>query len=152
MQEILKTFLLAMTPIGEIRVALPVAIAVYHINWVLAYFISVIGNLVPIVFLLLFLGPVSKWLSAKSVLFKKFFDWLFERTRRKNTKQIEKYGYLALVAFVAIPLPLTGAWTGAVIAFLFGIPFKKALPLITLGVAIAGLIVLTLTKIGLWVI
>ncbi len=152
MGDIVKTFLLAMTPIGEIRAALPVAIAVYHLNWVLAYFVSVLGNVFPIIFILLFLEPVSKWLSNNSKIFKKFFDWLFKRTRRKSERQMEKYGYMALVIFIAIPLPLTGAWSGAVIAFLFGIPFKKALPLITLGVVLAGLIVLILTKVGLWVI
>lgn len=152
MGDIVKTFLLAMMPIGEIRVALPIAIIIYKLNWVLAYIVSVLGNIFPIIFILLFLEPVSKWLSNNSKIFKRFFDWLFERTRRKNTKQIERYGYAALVIFIAIPLPLTGAWTGAVIAFLFGIPFKKALPLITLGVALAGLIVLTLTKIGIWAI
>ncbi len=141
-----------MTPVGEIRIALPIAIAVYHMNWVLAYIISVLGNIFPIIFILLFLEPVSKWLSDNFKIFKKFFDWLFKRTRRKSERQMEKYGYMALVIFIAIPLPLTGAWSGAVIAFLFGIPFKRALPLISLGIALAGLIVLTLTKIGIWVI
>ena len=62
---------------------------------------------------------------------------------------MEKYGYPALIVFVAIPLPMTGAWTGALIAFLFGIPFKKAFPLITLGIMIAGIIVLVISKTGI---
>jgi uncharacterized membrane protein len=152
MGDIIKTFLLAMTPVGEIRIALPIAITIYKLNWFLAYIVSIIGNIFPIIFILLFLEPVSKWLSNNSKIFKRFFDWLFERTRRKSTKQMERYGYMALVIFIAIPLPLTGAWTGAVVAFLFGISFRRALPLIALGVALAGLIVLVLTKIGIWVI
>jgi len=152
MTGLIETFLLAMTPVGEIRVSLPVALAVYKMNWLLAYFISVIGNILSIVFLLLFLGPISNWLSLNFKIFNKFFTWLFERTRKKSASKMEKYGDLALMIFVAIPLPLTGAWTGAVVAFLFDIPFKRSLTFITLGVAIAGLIVLILTKMGLWLI
>lgn len=149
----LNTFLLAMTPVGELRAALPVALVVYKMNWIWAYFLSVAGNLLPIVFLLAFLGSVSTWLSNHSVFFKKFFDWLFARTRKKVDPKISKYGHMALITFVAVPLPLTGAWTGAVVAFLFGIRFPKAFFLISLGVMIAGAIVLLLTKLGLlWLI
>lgn len=152
MNGVIETFLLAMTPIGELRASLPVALAVYKMNWVLAFFVSVIGNLVPVVFLLLFLEPVSNWLSSKSLIFKRFFTWLFERTRKKSSSGMQKYGELGLMIFVAIPLPLTGAWTGAVVAFLFGIPFKKAFSLISSGVIIVGAIVLSLIKMGIWLI
>ena len=152
MVEAVKTFLLAMTPVGELRVALPMGIIIYDLNWKLALLVSVLGNLVPVVFLLLFLGPIFKWLSNNFSIFNKFFNWLFERTRKKTGSKIEKYGNIALISFVAIPLPLTGAWTGAIAAFLFGIKFKKAFPLIALGVLIAGIIVLTLIQTGLWLI
>lgn len=152
MMEVIKTFFLAMTPIGELRASLPIALTVYNMNWVLAFFVSVIGNLVPIIFLLLFLGPVSDWLSGRFLIFKKFFTWLFKRTRIKSSSKMQKYGELGLMIFVAIPLPFTGAWTGAVVAFLFGIPFKKALYLISSGVIIAGVIVLSLIKAGIWLI
>ena len=153
MLEILKTFILAMTPIGELRIALPVALTLYNMNWVLAFSISIIGNLIPVLFLLLFLGPVSKWFSDNFKICNKFFNWLFERTRKKSNSRIEKYGEIALISFVAIPLPFTGAWTGAIVAFLFDIPLKKAIPLIALGVVIAGVIVLGLTQLGLlWLI
>lgn len=146
MAGIIETFFLAMTPIGELRASLPVALTVYNMNWLLAFLVSVIGNLVPVVILLLFLGPVSQWLSLKFKICNKFFSWLFERTRKKSSARIEKYGSIALVSFVAIPLPFTGAWTGAIAAFLFNIPFKKSFPLISLGVVIAGIIVLLLTQ------
>lgn len=140
-----------MAPIGELRASLPVALTIYDMNWPLAFLISVLGNLIPVAALLLFLGPVSGWLSGKSSFMKKFFTWLFERTGRKAGQRITVYGDIALVSFVAVPLPFTGAWTGAVAAFLFGIPFKKAFPLISLGVLISGGIVLILTKAGmLW--
>ena len=150
--EIVKTFFLAMTPVGELRASLPVALTMYNMNWPLAFFVSVLGNLVPIVFMLLFLGPVSKWLSLRFKICNRFFFWLFERTKKKSSARIEKYGSIALVSFVAIPLPFTGAWTGSIAAFLFGIPFKKAFPLIAVGVVIAGIIVLLLTQTSIWLI
>jgi len=152
MDEVIKTFLLSMAPVGELRFALPVAIGVYKLHWVLAYIITVAGNMVPVFLILVFLGSTSKWLSENSAFFRKFFDRFFERTKKKTEKQVNKYGCLALAIFVAAPLPLTGAWTGAVAAFLFGIPFKKAFPSIFYGVAVAGLIVLILTKTGIWLI
>jgi uncharacterized membrane protein len=152
MAEIVKTFFLAMTPVGELRAALPIALTIYHMNWAIAFLVSVIGNLIPAMLLLLFLGPVSRWLSSRFKTCSRFFNWLFERTKRKTEGKINKYGEIALVSFVAVPLPFTGAWTGAIAAFLFGISFKKAFPLIAAGVAIAGLIVLILTKTGVWLI
>ena len=145
----IQTFLLAMTPIGELRVALPAALTIYHLSLTKAYLISVAGNLVPVIFFLLFLGPLSKWLSKNFRIFQRFFSWLFKRKREKYNSRMEKYGYPALVIFVAIPLPVTGGWTGALIAFLFGISFKRAFPLIALGIMIAGGIVLGLTQAGI---
>jgi uncharacterized membrane protein len=145
----LNTFLLAMTPIGELRAALPVALVFYRLNWLWAYFLSVVGNLVPVVFLLAFLGSISTWLSNHFVFFKKFFSWLFEKTRKKTGSKMNKYNHWALAVFVAIPLPLTGAWTGALIAFLLGMHFWKAFLSISLGVLIAGIVVLGLTSTGI---
>ena len=145
----IKTFFLAMTPIGELRASLPTALTVYHLSWVLAYVISVLGNLVPVVFLLLFLDPVSRWLSSQSKIFRQFFNWFFERTRQKSQSKMRKYGYPALITFVAVPFPLTGGWTGSIIAFLFKIPFKIAFPLISLGILIAGGIVLLASQAGI---
>jgi len=147
--ETLVTLLLAMTPLGELRLAIPVGLGIYHLNAFLVYFVAVIGNLIPVVFLLLLLEPMSNWLSRGSSILKTFFSWLFERTRKKYDSKIRTYGYPVLALFVAIPLPITGAWTGSLIAFLFGIPFKKAFPAISLGVITAGVIVLALTKAGI---
>lgn len=147
--EEIKTFLLAMAPIGELRVSLPVALTIYRLDWWLAYWISVIGNLVPIVLLLLLLEPVSSRLSKNFRTFEKIFSWIFARTRKKYNSKMQKYGRLALLVFVAIPFPLTGGWSGSLIAFLYGIPFKTAFLLITLGIMIAGLIVLAATLAGI---
>jgi len=147
MEGVLEVFFLSMTPIGELRLAVPLGIASFKINWLVVFVVSVVGNIIPVLFLLWLLDPVVKLLSRFRIL-KRFFDYLFERTRKKSEKGLKKYGYLALTLFVSIPLPITGAWTGSVIAFLYKIPFKKALGLISLGVVIAGVIVSCLTLLG----
>lgn len=142
----LVIFLISMLPIGELRVAIPVAVGIYKMSIWSALFWSVLGNIIPIVFIILGLNLlINKFLIHRIYIFNRFFTWLFERTRRKYSKKIETWRDLALVIFVAIPLPGTGAWTGALIAFVFGIPLKRAFPLISLGVLIAGIIVALVT-------
>ncbi|MFA5070327.1 MAG: small multi-drug export protein [Patescibacteria group bacterium] len=138
----LATLLIAMIPIAELRVALPIALGSFHLPLWSAFLWSFIGNLLPILFILWWLEPVSNFLMRKSKFFNRFFTWLFSRTRKKFESSAKRYGLLiALAVFVGIPLPLTGAWTGAIAAFLFNIPFKKALPSIAAGVIMAGIIV-----------
>lgn len=140
------TALIAMIPIAELRVALPVALLVYGMSFWSALFWSVLGNMVPIFFIVFLLKLATDFLMKHWGLARRFFNWWFNRVRRRFEGRILKYGInLALVIFVAIPLPLTGAWSGAVAAFLFGIPPRRALILITIGVIIAGLIVALLT-------
>ncbi len=144
----IATLLIAMLPIAELRLALPIALKIYHMSIWQAYIWSVLGNMIPLIFIVFLLEKVSRWLSDRFNIFKNFFRWLFERTHRKNSKKFEMFKEFALVIFVAIPLPITGGWTGAVAAFVFGIPPKKSLPLIFLGVLIAGVIV-TLATLGI---
>ena len=144
----LEVFLIAMSPIFELRGSIPMALGIYHLPIWSAFLISILGNIVPIVFILLGLESVSGHLSRHSRLFRRFFAWLFERTRKKHAKTFEYGRDLALMIFVAIPMPFTGAWTGALCAFVFGIPFKRAFPAIAGGVVIAGIIV-TLTTLGI---
>lgn len=145
----LSTFIISMLPISELRGAIPMAIGVYYLNPLQAYVIAVIGNIIPVIFILKYIEPISKYLMSKSKFFKTFFTRLFEYTRKKHNGKFEKWGALALVTFVAIPLPITGGWSGAIAAFVFGIPFKRALPLISLGIMIAGVIVTGLS-LGVW--
>lgn len=133
-------------PIVELRGAVPVGIAAFHMPWWQVYLIAVAGNMIPIPFILLLLGPVSSFLMRFPVG-KRFFEWLFARTRKKSAS-IEKYEALGLTVFVAIPLPVTGGWTGAMAAFLMGIPFWKSMIYILLGVMIAGVIMTTLSLLG----
>jgi uncharacterized membrane protein len=139
------TVILATLPVGELRGALPVAILVYKMPVWPAVILSVLGNMLPVYFLLLFNERVADWLSERSSLARSFFDWLFERTRRKLHAKVEKYGYWALALFVAVPLPVTGAWTGTLAAFVFGMPRKKAFIAIFVGVCVSAAIVTGIT-------
>lgn len=147
------TIIIAMMPIAELRGAIPLALAPVGIGGFgmsapEAYILAVVGNMIPVIPLLLFLEPVSNFLRRWKVG-DMFFTWLFARTHRNHTERFEKYGTLALTIFVAIPLPVTGAWTGCAAAFVLGIKFKHALFAIFLGVLIAGVIVTTLSLTGI---
>ena len=141
----LMTFVLAMLPISELRGAIPYAIWAGKMDWKEAYIIAVIGNFIPVIPLLLFMERASEWLR-RYPLGDRFFTWFFNRTRRKG-KLIERFEAIGLTMFVAIPLPVTGAWTGCAAAIIFGVPRKFAIPCIFLGVMIAGCVV-TLASLG----
>jgi len=143
----LAVFLTSMLPIVELRAALPMAINLFKIPWPRALAISFIGNMIPVPFILLLLGPAVRLLSRIRCM-EVFFHWLFERTRKKGNRVIEKYEEIGLLLFVAVPLPGTGAWTGALIAFLFGLDLKKSIMVIAIGVFIAGVIVTSLCLLG----
>lgn len=143
----LATLMISTLPIGELRGGIPIGITIYGMAPMDAFLWAVIGNAIPVFFILWWLPPLSIILSERSPLAKKFFDWLFERTKRKFYDKHDKWGNFALYLFVAIPFPLTGAWTGSLAAFIFGIPKTKALPLIYFGMITAGAIV-TLTTMG----
>ena len=142
----LMTLVAAALPISEVRGAIPLAIGVYGYSPPEAYLLSVFGNLLPIIPLLLFLGPVSDYLR-RFRWGERFFSWLFARTRKKYIQEHENFGLTALAIFVAIPLPMTGAWTGCAIAFLLGFRFWPAFAAIAAGVLLAGVIV-TATVVG----
>ena len=150
MQIILPAWLVVLVaaalPVSELRGAIPLAIGVYGYDPWQAYLLAVLGNLLPVVPLLLFLGPVSDWLR-RFTFWDKFFTWLFSRTRRKYIREHESFSLTALALFVAVPLPVTGAWTGCAIAFLVGFRFWPAFAAISAGVLLAGVIV-TATVLG----
>lgn len=140
----LWTILISASPVLELRGAIPLAIGVFQFTPLKAYFLSVFGNLLPIIPLLFLLKNISNYSIHRNYYFHQFFTWLFERTRRKHTKDFEVWGSLALFLFTAIPFPLTGAWSACVAAFIFGVDFKKAAVFISLGVITSGLLVLGL--------
>ena len=140
-----NTFIIAMLPVFELRGAIPYALS-SGISIQRALIISILGNLVPVVPVLFFLEPVSNFLR-RFWIFKKFFNWLFERTRRRS-HLVERFETIGLILFVAIPLPVTGAWTGCVAASLFKIRLRYAFLAIATGVCIAGLIVTVVWSLG----
>jgi len=143
----LWVLLLSMLPISELRGAIPLALGVYKLDPYIAIPIIIAANFLPVPFILKFLGPVEKFLR-KWQFWDNVMDRIFERTRNKTKKSIEKWESLALILFVAIPLPVTGAWTGSLAAYLFGLDFKKSLLCIFIGVVIAGVIVTTAVVAG----
>ena len=136
---------ISMLPIFELRGGIPLG-AFLELVWWKTYLMAVLGNLIPVVPLLLFLNPVSEWLKRHISLADRFFEWLFARTRRRTEARMRKYGiFLGLMLFVAIPLPVTGAWTGCAAAFLFGVKFRYSFPAVMAGVLIASIIVSIVT-------
>jgi uncharacterized membrane protein len=147
--EILATFVTAMTPLGELRLAIPLAIYTYDITWFVALPVAVVGNMVPVLVLVPGLNRLSRFLLSFPNPAGRLLSWQEDRLRRAQAHRFQKYGAFALVIFVAIPLPLTGAWSGALIAWIFRIPARRAIPLIALGVLIAGIIVTAVTLSGI---
>ena len=140
---------IGMLPIFELRGAIPFAISVHHIPWYYAFLFGVIGNLLPVPFILVFFDKIIELLS-KIPLLDRLSLWFIERTRRRG-KVVERYERIGLALFVAIPLPITGAWTGSVLAAILGLKYKYAFISIMVGVIIAGIIVTCATQLG-WAI
>ncbi len=134
----LWAFLISMLPIVEIRGALPVALA-SGVNPMLAFPLTIIGNMLPIPFILLFIRPIFNYLK-KLPKIHKIVHRLEEKAFAKSDN-IRKYDMIGLILFVGIPLPGTGAWTGALIAALLDMRLKRAIPAIFLGVVVASVIV-----------
>lgn len=147
--EELWIFLLSALPLLELRGAIPVAIGVFKFSYFKAFFISFLGNIIIIIPLIWFLENLSGYLIKKSKMAERFFAWLFDKTRKKIKGGFLKWGKWVLVIFVAIPLPFTGAWSGSIAAFLFGLDKKTAFWLISLGVFLAGMIVTGVSFLGI---
>lgn len=141
----LATFLIAAIPVTELRAALPLAYEVYGLSPLSAWLWSVLGTFFAMILIVLLLDPVAKFLSRHISFFRIFFEWLFEHTRKRANSKMEKYGEWAILILAATPIPLLGGMTGALAAFVFGVPLKKSLPLLLLGTMVSGLIVLFVT-------
>ena len=138
----MTTFFMAMIPVIELRGALPVGVAAGLPVWA-ATVIAIVGNMVPIPFILLLLRRIFAWLRKLPKL-GAFIDRLEKRAHLKG-RTVKKYRLWGLLILVAIPLPGTGAWTGALVADVLDMRMKTALPAIFAGVCIAGVIVALLT-------
>lgn len=130
-------FIISMIPILELRGGL-LAASVLNIDIVRALWICIVGNLIPVPFILLLITPVFNWLKQTKT-FRPMVEKMENRALSKR-EQVEKYEFWGLVLFVGIPLPGTGAWTGSLLAALLGMKFKKAFPAVVLGILLASFI------------
>jgi len=129
----------SMIPIIELRGAIPLGAAL-GMPWWQSYFISVIGNMLPVPFILLFIRKILDFMSRSKIkLFYKTANWLNNKAE-KNRGKIEKYSFWGVCFFIAIPLPVTGAWTGSLVAATIEMKFWKAMLSALIGVMIAGVI------------
>ena len=141
----LVVFLISLCPILECRLGMFTGIVLLQMNVFEAFIISFIGNILPIPFILLLINWIFEILKKVPVM-KNIVFWLEEKTLKKKDK-IDKYGIWGLLFFVAIPLPGTGGWTGALLASLLHLDRKKSFIVISIGVFIAGLIITLLSTI-----
>jgi uncharacterized membrane protein len=145
---LLVTGLISMIPIFELRGGIPVGIALFKLHPVTVYFTCVVFNLIPVLPILLLLNPLRRLLSRVPP-FRGLFRYL-ERKAARNKRLIERYEEIGLTLFVAIPLPVTGAWTGSIVAEVMGLKVMKSFLSISLGVALAGIIVTMLTLLRIY--
>ncbi len=138
--ESLVTFIISMLPVVELRLAIPMGVSLGLPVWKAAV-ISIVGNLLPVPFIIAFIRVVMEWLRGKSKIMQRFVAWLEEKGHGHKADRVRRYQFWGLLVLVAIPLPGTGAWTGALIAALLDVRMRRALPPIVLGVMIAALIV-----------
>ena len=143
----LAVVVVAAIPVAELRASIPMAMLKYGYDPLTAFALSIIGNMLPVIPLLLFLEPVSSFLRRWKI-WDRFFTWLFNRTYHRHSAEFEKYGSIGLAIFVGIPLPATGAWTGCAAAFVFGFKFRNAFLAIFAGVIMAGIIITALMVAG----
>lgn len=139
----LLTFLVSMLPIVELRGAIPIGIGAGLGHWQ-SMITAVLGNMVPVPFIIIFIRRIFTWIRDKSSRLEAFVSKIETRAEGK-WESVRKYQLLGLVIIVAIPLPGTGAWTGALVAALMDIRIKSALPAIFFGVIIAGFLVSGIT-------
>ena len=147
--DLLATFAAAMTPIGELRLAIPLAIYTLEIPWYVALPVAVAGNMVPVLVLVPGLNRLARLIRSFPNPAARLLEWQSARIQRVQGRRFQKYGDLILILLVAIPLPMTGAWSGSLAAWVFDIPARRAIPLIGLGVVIAGIVVTALTLSGI---
>ena len=141
--SLMMTLLIAMTPVLELRAAIPAGV-IAGLDLRLVVATAIVGNLIPIPFIIVFIRRIFKWMQTKSERLAQVVKRMEEKADRKKDKVL-RYEFWGLMLFVAIPLPGTGAWTGALIAAMLDMQLKRAFPAIAAGVAIAALIVTVAT-------
>ena len=138
--KILMTFLLSMVPVIELRGAIPIATEVHELNFWIAIAVSIIGNMVPVPFIIVFIRKIFDWMRKHMPKLNGVVTRV-EQKAEKHKATVLKYEFWGLLVLVAIPLPGTGAWTGALVAAMLDMQLKRAVPAIFLGVVGAAAIV-----------
>ena len=142
-REIL-VFIISLMPILELRGGL-IAAALLGLDPIPSYIISIIGNVLPVPFILLLITKILAWMKKSKVkFFNKIANWLDEKVE-KHKGQIEKFGYVGVILFVGIPLPGTGAWTGSLIASVLNMDKKKTFLAVLVGIFMASIIMMLLS-------
>lgn len=140
----LIVFIISLMPILELRGGL-LAASLIGLEPIRAYIVSIIGNVIPVPFILLFINKILEWMSKSKIkFFSKIAKWVFKKAD-KHKGQIEKYGYIGLLFFVGIPVPGTGAWTGCLIASLLHLDRKKSFYATMGGILIASIIMMIIS-------
>lgn len=149
MRDYLFIFFVSMVPIIELRGAIPISQGL-HMPMLQSYLVCIVGNMLPVPFIYLFARKVLEW-GADKPLIGKFFTWCLEKGEKGGKKLQAKAGrglFLALLLFVGIPIPGTGAWTGTLAASILDMDFKSTTAAVMLGVLLAGVIMMTLSFAG----
>lgn len=149
MIDYLVVFFVSMVPLIELRGAIPIS-QIRHLPIIQSYIIAIIGNMLPVPIIYLFARKVLEW-GADKPLIGGFFSWCLEKGEKGGKKLQQKAGrglFLALLLFVGIPLPGTGAWTGTLAASILDMDFKSTVVAVMLGVLLAGVIMMTLSFAG----
>jgi len=147
MEPLIHSAFLSLLPISELRGGIPYAVA-SDIHIIIAYIVCVLSNILVIPILYIFLETLHKPLYRIKP-YRYIFDKWVVRTREKAERQVGKYGYWGVMLFVAIPLPVTGAYTGTLAAWLLNLEKRKSFWYLALGVVIAGIIVSVVTLTGI---
>ena len=137
----LIVFFLSMLPITELQGGITYGLTVLDMDPWRACIAGILGSTTIAMILIVLLAPVTTFLRKHLKFVDRLCNWLFERTRAKYSSGLAELGHFALFTYIAIPTPGSGAWTGALIAFLFAIPLKKAAPILGLGLVVTGLLV-----------
>ena len=146
--DILSTIGAAAAPVGELRFAIPLAVVKFDFTWYQAMGWAFLGNTIPVLILPWVLHRLGYIMLSSPQPIRGLLVWRTDKLKRGGSAWVARYGRLALIPFVAIPLPFTGAWTGCLAAWALDIHPRRSIPFLVLGVLVAAVIVTTLTELG----
>ena len=149
LSEIFQVLVLSAAPITELRASIPLAMVQFGFQWYEALLLAIIGNILPVITLPWILLKAEPQMRKFPAPFYRFLHWRANKLEKQNAKWFIKYGRFSLVPLVAIPLPLTGAWTGCLAAWVFNLHPRNSIPFLTIGVLGAGIIVTAITTLGI---